>query len=120
MNAIVLTGPKLDNRKDLYNLSQTCRVLEDMVMSRLYHNLDFTLSQSRNPTFREPVMQSVRELTIRNGRTQNRDSTYQHRRISDTSSVGGSVNGLLAKIPENRLTSFEYARSTSFVHTSGC
>jgi hypothetical protein len=76
-------------------------------MARLYHNLDFELSQSRKPTFREPVTQSVRKLTIRNGRTQRRNSMYKRRRVSDAISIGASVNGLLDKIPGNQLTHFE-------------
>ncbi|ETI19738.1 hypothetical protein G647_08751 [Cladophialophora carrionii CBS 160.54] len=102
----------LDNRRDLYNLSQTCRILEDMVMARLYHTVDFELSQTRKPTFREPVTQSVRELTIRNGRTQRRDSMYRRRRISNAGSTSAGVNGLLEKIPRNQLTRFELFHQT--------
>ncbi|KAJ9616299.1 hypothetical protein H2200_000017 [Cladophialophora chaetospira] len=98
----------LDQRRDLYNLSQTCRILEDMVMSRLYYNFSFELPQNGRPTFREPVTQSVRELTIRNGKTQRRDSMYKRRRISDAGSVASRVNGLLDRIPKDQLTKFEY------------
>ncbi|EXJ61810.1 hypothetical protein A1O7_02240 [Cladophialophora yegresii CBS 114405] len=98
----------LDNRRDLYNLSQTCRVLEDMVMARLYHTIDFELDQSRKATFRKPVTQSVREFTMRNGRIQRRNSMHKRRRISDAGSFSAAVNGLLEKIPANQLTRFEF------------
>lgn len=77
-------------------------------MSRLYYNLNFELSQSGRPTFREPVTQSVREITIRNGKTQRRDSVYKRRRISDAGFLGGRVNGFLDKIPRDQLTKLEY------------
>jgi hypothetical protein len=78
-------------------------------MSRLYHIVDFELSQNRKPVFREPVTESVRELTIRNGREKRRNSIYKRRRVSDAGSVAGRVSGFLEKIPEQQLTRFEYA-----------
>ncbi|OQV00053.1 hypothetical protein CLAIMM_05603 isoform 2 [Cladophialophora immunda] len=101
----------LDTRRDLYNLSLTCRALEDIVMTRLYHTVDFDLPQIPMPgtaAFREPLVQSVRELTIRNGRTQRRNSVYKRRRISDASSVESLVNSLLEKVPSGRMTSFAF------------
>jgi hypothetical protein len=95
-------------------------VLEDIVMDRLYYNFAFELSNARKPTFREPVTQSVRELTIRNGKAQRRNSMYKRRRISDAGSVGGRVYGLLDKIPKQQLTIFEYAQSLSLMGLSRC
>ena len=89
--------------------------MEDMVMTRLYHNVDFELSQNRKPAFREPVTQSVRELRIRNGRTQRRNSTYKRRRISDAGSISGQVIGLMDKIPGNQLVNFECVRDITMV-----
>ncbi|OAP64381.1 hypothetical protein AYL99_00353 [Fonsecaea erecta] len=105
----------LDNRRDLFNLSLTCRVFEDMVMTRLYHNVDFHLPQTPLPgtaLFREPVVQSVRELTIRNGRKERRNSVNKRRRISDVASVEGYVNRLLEKIPPSRVKSFAFFHQT--------
>ena len=80
-------------------------------MSRLYHNVDFELSQNRKPVFREPVTESIRALTIRNGRDKRRNSMYKRRRISDAGPVAGRVSGFLERIPEQQLTRFEYAPS---------
>ncbi|EXJ66315.1 uncharacterized protein A1O5_10467 [Cladophialophora psammophila CBS 110553] len=110
-----LTSLQLDNRRDLYNLSLTCRVLEDMVMARLYHTVDFHLPQSPmhgTTAFREPLIQSVRELTIRNGRTQRRNSVYKRRRISDVASIEGHVNSLVEKVPTGQMTSFALFHQT--------
>ncbi|KAH0837533.1 hypothetical protein AYO21_05021 [Fonsecaea monophora] len=99
----------IDTRRDLYNLSLTCRALEDIVIHRLYYNVDFHLPQFPLPgavAFRDALVQSVRELTIRNGRTQRRNSVFKRRRISDAGSVEGHVNSLLEYVPSSRMTSF--------------
>lgn len=81
-------------------------------MARLYYNFEFEMPPSTKPTFREPVTQSVRELTIRNGRVKRRNSTYKRRRISDVGSASGHVNGFLVKIPDKQLTNFEFFHET--------
>ncbi|KIX07280.1 uncharacterized protein Z518_01933 [Rhinocladiella mackenziei CBS 650.93] len=109
----------IDKRRDLYNLSRTSRIFEGMVMIRLYHNVDFEMSQSRPsrkpgmPAFREPVTQSVRELTIRNGVADRRNSVHNRRRKSDASSADGYVIEILEQVPANQLTSFAFLHRTA-------
>lgn len=65
-----LTREQLDKKRDLYNLSRTCRVLEDMTMRRLYLKVDLAIPStgprhSPTPVLRPPVTQSMRHLAIR-------------------------------------------------------
>ncbi|KIW18892.1 hypothetical protein PV08_03181 [Exophiala spinifera] len=91
----------LDVRRDLYNVSRTCRTLEDTTMARLYHDVDLSLSEAKasgTPLLRAPVTQSVRHITLRNERTR--------KRATESPSQHEQVNQLLDIIPAGRLISF--------------
>ena len=81
-------------------------------MVRLYYSVDFEVPQSISSrksgmsAFRSPVTQSVRELKIRNGMGDRRNSIYSRRRKSDAGSVDAYVAEILNKVPANRLTRF--------------
>lgn len=92
---------QLDTRRDLYNLSRTCRALEGTAMARLYHNVDLSLPEAKalcTPILRPPVTQSVRHITIRNGKAR--------KSHAETVSQHEQVNQLLDIIPAGRLISF--------------
>lgn len=77
-------------------------------MNRLYHNVDFEMPQSTKPgtPFRDPVMYSVRNLTIRNGTMERKTSAYTRRNRPEAGFVEAFVSEMLDKIPEQQLTSF--------------
>ncbi|KAK5022867.1 hypothetical protein LTS07_009595 [Exophiala sideris] len=108
----------LDTRRDLYNVSRTCHVLEDVTMARLYHSIDLDLPLGRvskepgTSILRAPVTQSIRELTVRSGPLSRRRSVYSRRRKSDAGSIEVHVNGILDKIPMKRLKSFAILHQT--------
>jgi hypothetical protein len=99
---------QLDTRRDLFNLSRTCRVLEDATMARLYQSVDLELPQSIaiKAILRPPVTESVRDLTMRHGRAHGRNSDYGRRRKSDADSVEVYVNEILNTVPMERLIRF--------------
>ncbi|KIW43824.1 uncharacterized protein PV06_04887 [Exophiala oligosperma] len=98
----------LDTRRDIYNLSRTCRTLEDAAMARLYYDVDLSLSEVkalRTPILRTPVTHSVRHITLRNERTRKRDT--------ETVSQHDQVDRLLDIIPAGRLISFMLLHQTA-------
>ncbi|EXJ92653.1 hypothetical protein A1O3_01205 [Capronia epimyces CBS 606.96] len=109
----------IDERRDLYNLSRTCRVLEDKVATRLYRSIDCDFprpggyGKPESVPFRDLVTESVQQLTIRNGPVDIRHSVSRHRLgSSDPASVDGFVNEVLKKVPAGRLTSFAFLHQT--------
>ncbi len=86
-------------------------------MARLYHSVDLDLPQSKalKTILRAPVIESVRDLTVRHGRTNRRNSVYNRRTKSDAVSVEVHVNEILNTIPKGRLIRFGYVPST--IHT---
>lgn len=107
---------QLHRRRDLLNLSMTCKDLEDVVLRRLYQNVNVEMPQSRTmswnmgplPHFRKHVIASMQELTIRNGYMDPRDPVYSRRRRSDRGSVDAYVKALVRGIPDNQLKAFSY------------
>jgi len=105
---------QLDKRRDLYNLSRTCRVWEAMTMARLYHNVDVEIPPFKTrswdaaplPVLRAVVTQSVRELSIRPGLVDQRNPLYTRRRRSHACSDDPYVSEVLLKVPPHRLISF--------------
>jgi len=104
----------LDKRRDLFNLSRTCRVLEDATMARLYHSVDFDPPQSKalDTILRAPVTESVRDLTVRHGRTHWRNTVYGRTTKSDADSVEVHVIEILNTIPKGRLIRFGLLHQT--------
>lgn len=106
----------LHRRRDLLNLSMSCKNLEDVVLRRLYQNVNVEMPQSRTmswnmgplPHFRRHVIASMQDLTIRNGYMDPRDPVYSRRRRSDRGSIDAYVKDLVNGIPDNQLKSFSY------------
>jgi hypothetical protein len=107
---------QLHRKRDLLNLSMSCKDLEDVVLQQLYRTVDVEMPQSRTmswnmgplPHFRKHVIASMQELTIRNGYMDPRDPVYSRRRRSDRGSIDAYVKDLVNGIPENQLTCFSY------------
>jgi hypothetical protein len=109
---------QLDVKRDLYNLSLSCRALEDMVTRRLYAKVDVELSQERELAsskeayllFRPHVVRSLQELTVRGGSTYRRpaQATQEHRGEHKSANC---VRRLLEHVPEHQLISFRFLHS---------
>ena len=105
---------QLDRKRDLLNLSMSCKDLEDVVLQQLYRSVDVEMPQSRTmswnmgplPHFRKHVVASMQELTIRNGYMDPRDPVYSRRRRSDRGSIDTYIKDLVNGIPENQLKCF--------------
>jgi hypothetical protein len=118
--SMILIISQLYRRRDLLNLSMTCKDLEDVVLRRLYQNVNVEMPQSKTmswnmgplPHFRKHVVASMQELTLRNGYMDPRDPVYSRRRRSDRGSIDAYVKDLVSGIPDNQLKSFSYLHRT--------
>jgi hypothetical protein len=86
-----------------------------MVSRRLYTKVDVELPQNRDMAwttggylmFRPHVVQSIRELSLRNGLMDFKNTAYNRRERSDAGSVDGYVRQVLEHIPQDQLMSLE-------------
>lgn len=109
-----LTAYQLEPKRELYNLALTARAMEDMVSRRLYARVDVEVPQDRDSAwttggylmFRPHVVQSMRELTVRNGVIDVRNSVHSRRRSCNAGSVDEYLRQLLESVPESQLTLF--------------
>ena len=107
---------QLYRRRDLLNLSMSCKNLEDVVLRRLYASVNVEMPQLKTmswnmgplPHFRRHVVASMQELTIRNGYMDPRDPVYSRRRRSDRGSIDAYVKDLVSGIPDGQLKAFSY------------
>lgn len=82
-------------------------------MSKLYSDVQIDVPQSKNmswntgglPIFRPEVIRSMRTLSIRNGCMDFRDPVYNRKTRSQTGSVDAYICDILARIPNNQLSS---------------
>ncbi|RVX68236.1 hypothetical protein B0A52_08745 [Exophiala mesophila] len=105
----------LDKKRDLYNLSRTCRVLEDMTMRRLYLNVDLGIPiagarHSRTPILRPPVTQSMRHLAIRSSAgSSSRQSPWEPESARDL------LMNIFESISPNQLSTFKFLHPTPLI-----
>lgn len=85
-----------------------------MVVSRLYAKVDVEIPQDRAVSwttggylmFRPHIIQSLRELTVRNGIIDFKSEVYSQRRKSDAGSVDAYVRHVAENVPQDQLASF--------------
>jgi hypothetical protein len=88
-----------------------------MVASRLYAKVDVEVPQDRAISwttggylmFRPHIIQSLRELTVRNGLIDHKSEVYNRERKSDAGSVDAYVQHVVEHVPQDQLSSFAYA-----------
>lgn len=107
---------QLDDKRDLYNASKTCRWLEDAVLKRLYRSVDVEIpsqqslawSTGRYLNLRPHVVESILEITIRDQLDMYDGCELAHG--NGPASPETYLYDVLAQIPSNQLKSFSYAR----------
>ncbi|RMZ88516.1 hypothetical protein DV736_g4253, partial [Chaetothyriales sp. CBS 134916] len=110
----------LEHKRDLYNLSLASRVFEDVVLARLYADLDFEFPQQVSSywksgkflTFRSHVYQVVRSLSVRNGQPNLKLAGYGHGLDPDIGCIDCQVRPLVERIPHGQLMSFSFLHLT--------
>ncbi|ETN46297.1 uncharacterized protein HMPREF1541_00481 [Cyphellophora europaea CBS 101466] len=110
----------IDRKRDLYNLSRTCRALEDVCLRRLYARVDVEISKDKASSWttgsllavRPHVVHVMKELVIRNGSLDQSKPIYNRRHASDAGTVEAYATDILEWVPVNQL------RALSFLHTA--
>ena len=104
---------KLDQKRDLYNLSRTCQWLEDVVLNRLYSVVDVEIPTEKSSAWstgsylklRTHVIQEIQELKIRDGGPNHTQPQFHKRRRSDAGSPESWAAQILEKMPRKKLKS---------------
>ncbi|KAK5945113.1 hypothetical protein PMZ80_002317 [Knufia obscura] len=106
----------LDQKRDLYNVSKTCRWLEDIALDRLYKVIDLELPADKSSAWstggylklRPHVVRVIEEITIRDGIMDHTQPQFYKRRRSDAGSPENYAGQVIQEIPENQLKSFSF------------
>lgn len=105
---------QLENKRDLYNLSRTCKGFEDVCLRRLYAQVELGLPvgmvRSRYKDtldyVRPHVMRVMRDLSVRNALLDNSNSSSTRKHVVEEGKMTAFVHAIVEQVPMNQLRAF--------------
>ena len=105
---------KLDQKRDIYNASRTCRWLEDIALKRLYNVINIEIPAEQSWAWstggylrlRSHVINVIQDITIRDGVMDQRQPQFSGRRRSDAGCPEAYAMQVVEEIPKNQLRAF--------------
>lgn len=104
---------KIDSKRDLLNVSKTCRWLEDVALRRLYNAIDLEIPSDKSYAWRTGefvklrphVVHAVQDITVRDGNKAGRQPQMRGRRGSSAVCPESYTVDMIQGIPFDRLKS---------------
>ena len=105
---------KLGSKRDLYNISKTCKWLESIALSRLYSIVDIEIPIDKSSAWstggylklRPHVVKAIKNITVRDSVTDHSRPQFHRRRRSDAGCPESYAARVVQDIPANQLQSF--------------
>lgn len=106
-----MRGYQLDQKRDLYNVSQTCQWLEAVALKALYSIVNIEIPAEKSSAWttggylrlRSHVVKVLRNVSIQDGVTNYTNPQYSKRMRSDARSPEDYLMRLAEEIPGNQL-----------------